>query len=166
VYDDLSSGEAGFLSEVSDERLRLFFLFAGIMLVLFGLFVAVFYPPTVVGGKFGGEVFAFLIGGLGLFSGVGFLLGFINERVRMEEANVLEDGEAVENITKPLDGGREGIGVCIVCRKKLYRGDLIASCPSCGTAAHRDDFREWVHVKGTCPACGVHLIDSELQALP
>ncbi|WXG42581.1 MAG: hypothetical protein WED04_00480 [Promethearchaeati archaeon SRVP18_Atabeyarchaeia-1] len=104
------------MGEVSDGSLRLFPLFAGVMLVLFGLFVVVCYPPTVVRGKFGGEVFAFLVGGLGLFSGVGFLLGFINEQVRMGEAKVFEDGEAVEDVTTPLDEGREGL----VCA--LYAG--------------------------------------------
>jgi predicted RNA-binding Zn-ribbon protein involved in translation (DUF1610 family) len=52
---------------------------------------------------------------------------------------------------------------CMICKLRFKDGDLLAWCPHCGAPAHRIHMLEWLHVKGTCPACGWHLATPELE---
>jgi predicted RNA-binding Zn-ribbon protein involved in translation (DUF1610 family) len=51
---------------------------------------------------------------------------------------------------------------CTVCNLDVKRGQDIVQCPHCGNVSHRAHILEWLHVKNTCPACNVHLSESEL----
>ncbi|MHA1278853.1 MAG: zinc ribbon domain-containing protein [Candidatus Helarchaeota archaeon] len=42
---------------------------------------------------------------------------------------------------------------CVVCNLVIEEDEPIETCPECGAIGHRAHFREWVHVKGTCPIC-------------
>jgi hypothetical protein len=51
---------------------------------------------------------------------------------------------------------------CMICGRAFEQSDLLIWCPHCGGIAHRVHLLEWLHVKGTCPACGEHLDEQEL----
>ncbi|NVM29322.1 MAG: zinc ribbon domain-containing protein [Candidatus Helarchaeota archaeon] len=42
---------------------------------------------------------------------------------------------------------------CVVCNLVIDDDDEIETCTECGAVGHRTHFREWVHVKGSCPIC-------------
>ncbi|TFG04882.1 MAG: hypothetical protein EU536_03555 [Promethearchaeota archaeon] len=42
---------------------------------------------------------------------------------------------------------------CVICNLIIEDEDEIETCPECGAIGHRTHFREWTHVKGTCPIC-------------
>ena len=42
---------------------------------------------------------------------------------------------------------------CVVCNLIIDEDEPIETCPECGAVGHRAHFREWVHVKGSCPIC-------------
>jgi DNA-directed RNA polymerase subunit RPC12/RpoP len=46
---------------------------------------------------------------------------------------------------------------CMVCSLKLSDADNVVWCPYCGSPAHREHLFEWIHRRGRCPVCGVHL---------
>ena len=46
---------------------------------------------------------------------------------------------------------------CVICNLIIEDDDEIETCPECGAIGHRAHFREWVHVKGTCPICKKHI---------
>jgi predicted RNA-binding Zn-ribbon protein involved in translation (DUF1610 family) len=83
--------------------------------------------------------------------------------------------ELPRGISMAVTQGQEGSGIrphcdeveydrsCMICRLAFKDGDLLAWCPNCGAPAHRVHMLEWLHVKGTCPACGQHLATPELE---
>lgn len=62
-----------------------------------------------------------------------------------ESAPELEAAPQIEVKEKP--------GECMVCHSPVLKKDDVITCPHCGGVAHRVHMLEWLHVKGTCPAC-------------
>ncbi|MHA1266433.1 MAG: hypothetical protein ACTSRS_14460 [Candidatus Helarchaeota archaeon] len=42
---------------------------------------------------------------------------------------------------------------CAICNLVIEGDEETETCPECGATGHQTHFREWVHVKGTCPIC-------------
>jgi hypothetical protein len=59
--------------------------------------------------------------------------------------------------------GRTPSGICMVCKRGLRKDDDMLLCPQCGGIAHRAELLEWLHVKGSCPACGQRLDEKQLH---
>ncbi|WXG44178.1 MAG: hypothetical protein WED04_09105 [Promethearchaeati archaeon SRVP18_Atabeyarchaeia-1] len=57
----------------------------------------------------------------------------------------------------------ETLGTCPICKYDILRSDPVASCPYCGTLAHRVHLLEYLHVKGDCPSCGKRLSEKEIK---
>jgi hypothetical protein len=51
---------------------------------------------------------------------------------------------------------------CMVCNLPIRAGEEVARCPHCRNVAHKEHMLEWLHVRGTCPACGEHIEHSHL----
>jgi phage FluMu protein Com len=62
-----------------------------------------------------------------------------------------------------VEAGGVRSGGCIVCRRILRETDETLSCPHCRGLAHRDDMLEWLHIKGSCPACGRRLNEAQIK---
>ncbi|WXG44345.1 MAG: FG-GAP-like repeat-containing protein [Promethearchaeati archaeon SRVP18_Atabeyarchaeia-1] len=60
------------------------------------------------------------------------------------------------------ESGTPSFGRCIVCGMEIRRGEMLVTCASCGSMAHRLHMLEWLHVHDYCPACGKHLDERSL----
>ena len=49
------------------------------------------------------------------------------------------------------------LGVCDVCNKPILPDQNTISCPNCHVIAHKDDFLEYLKMKGECPSCNAKL---------
>jgi hypothetical protein len=65
--------------------------------------------------------------------------------------------------SESVEAGSIRSGGCIVCKRVLRKTDEILSCPYCGGLAHRDDMLEWLHIKGSCPACRRRLSEVQIK---
>jgi hypothetical protein len=75
-----------------------------------------------------------------------------------------EGDEVVRGLSrKGLMSPRVKPGECMVCRQRVKKGEDAILCPYCKGIAHKAHMLEWLHVKGTCPACRRHLDEDQVQ---
>ncbi len=52
---------------------------------------------------------------------------------------------------------------CIVCKRKISKGQNYVECPHCSMPAHYSHFLEFVKVRGVCPSCNAALKVADLK---
>lgn len=84
-------------------------------------------------------------------------------RLPAREKEASQYGGEETSKTQPTSNEVEHERNCMICKLPFKEGNLLAWCPHCGAPAHRVHMLEWLHVKGTCPACGQQLATPELE---
>ena len=84
---------------------------------------------------------------------------FIKDTKRMKRIKCASCGSLTDSYPCTECGGGK---VCATCRLAIDINEDILTCPHCGALSHANHLKEWIKIKGACPACRKPLSSKDL----
>ncbi len=66
-------------------------------------------------------------------------------------------GHLLKKSEKVCPACQKKVMICLICRRRLYYGATVETCPQCKHIFHSSHLREWLKIKGICPICKTHI---------